>query len=339
MMQTGGSSMDKLDFAYPAFFYLMILLPVMAGWYIWRGRKSTGAMTLSGFENLDENAGRGRIWLRHMLFVFRMVVVALTVVVLARPQSSNQWEQVTTEGIDIVMCMDVSGSMQAMDFRPNRLEAAKSVGIEFVNARQNDRFGLVVFAGESFTQCPMTTDRAVMIIFLKDIDFGIIEDGTAIGMGLATAVNRIKDSKAVSKVIILLTDGVNNRGDIGPVTAAEIAASFGIRVYTIGVGSQGTAPFPVQDAFGRTLTRNMPVEIDEDVLKKIASTTGGTYFRATDNHKLREIYQQIDQMEKTRLDVKQFSKRKEEYFPFLLAAMLVLLVEILLRYTLFRTIP
>jgi Ca-activated chloride channel family protein len=229
--------------------------------------------------------------------------------------------------------------MRAMDFRPNRLEAAKDVGIEFVNARQDDRFGLVVFAGESFTQCPMTTDRAVMVNFMKEVDFGIIEDGTAIGMGLATAVNRIKESKARSKVIILLTDGVNNRGDVGPVTAAEIAAGFGIRVYTIGVGSHGTAPVPVQDAFGRTLTRNMPVEIDEDVLRKIADTTGGSYFRATDNHKLREIYQEIDRMEKTMLDVKQFSKKREEYFPFLLAAMLILLAEIFLRYTVFRTIP
>jgi Ca-activated chloride channel family protein len=331
--------MGKLDFAYPAFFYLLALLPLMAGWYFWRGRKSTGSLTISGFENLDERSKSARIWLRHLLFVMRISVVGLLVLVLARPQSSNQWEQVTTEGIDIVMCMDVSGSMRAMDFRPNRLEAAKNVGIEFVNARQDDRFGLVVFAGESFTQCPMTSDRAVVINFMKEVDFGVIEDGTAIGMGLATAVNRIKESRAVSKVIILLTDGVNNRGDVGPVTAAEIAANFGIRVYTIGIGTRGTAPVPVEDAFGRTMVRDMPVEIDEDVLKKIAATTGGTYFRATDNYKLREIYQQIDQMEKTRLDVKQFSKRKEEYFTFLLAAMIMLLTEILLRYTFFRTIP
>ena len=331
--------MSNLEFAYPAFFWLLGLLPVMIVWYILRGRRSTSSMTLSGFENLDEKVGSSRIWLRHLLFLLRLAVVILIIVVLARPQSSNKWEQVTTEGIDIVMCMDVSGSMRAKDFRPNRLEASKDVGIEFVNARENDRFGLVVFAGESFTQCPMNTDRAVVVNFLKDIDFGVIEDGTAIGMGLATAVNRIKDSKAKSKVVILLTDGVNNRGDVGPVTAAEIAASFGIRVYTIGVGTRGTAPVPVQDAFGRTITRSMPVEIDEDVLKKIAMTTDGTYFRATDNTKLREIYQQIDELEKTRMDVKQFSNKKEEYFPFLLAAMLILLFEIMLRYTIFRTIP
>jgi len=331
--------MSNLEFAYPAFFWALVLLPVMIVWYILRGRKSTSSMTLSGFENLDEKVGSSRIWLRHLLFLLRLAVVSLIIVVLARPQSSNKWEQITTEGIDIVMCMDVSGSMRAMDFRPNRLEASKDVGIEFVNARENDRFGLVVFAGESFTQCPMTTDRGVVVNFLKDINFGVIEDGTAIGMGLATAVNRIKDSKAKSKVVILLTDGVNNRGDVGPVTAAEIAASFGIRVYTIGVGTRGTAPVPVQDAFGRTITRSMPVEIDEVVLKKIAATTDGTYFRATDNHKLREIYQQIDELEKTRMDVKQFSNKKEEYFPFLLAAMLILLFEIMLRYTIFRTIP
>lgn len=331
--------MGNIEFAYPAFLYALVLVPLMLAWYLWRGRKSSAPMKLSGFENLDERIGSSKVWLRHLLALFRMVVISLIIIVLARPQSSNQWEQVTTEGIDIVLCMDVSGSMRAMDFKPNRLEASKNVGIEFVNARQDDRFGLVVFAGESFTQCPLTTDRAVVVNFLKEISFGVIEDGTAIGMGLATAVNRIKESKADSKVIILLTDGVNNRGDVGPVTAAEIASGLGIRVYTIGVGSKGTAPIPVQDMFGRTITRDMPVEIDEEVLGKIAETTGGTYFRATDNNKLREIYQEIDQMEKTRLDIKHFSKNKEEYFPFLLAAMIILLVEVLLRYTIFRTIP
>jgi len=331
--------MSKIEFAYPAFFYLLALIPVMIAWHLWKGRKGTAPLKLSGFENLDEKISSYRIWLGHFLALCRILVLALIIIVLARPQSSNQWEQVSTEGIDIVLCMDVSGSMRAMDFKPNRLEASKNVGIEFVNAREDDRFGMVVFAGESFTQCPMTTDRAVVVNFLKEVDFGVIEDGTAIGMGLATAVNRIKDSKAKSKVIILLTDGVNNRGDIGPVTAAEIAAGYEIRVYTIGVGSRGTAPIPVQDVFGRTVTRDMPVEIDEEVLKKIAGTTGGSYFRATDNNKLREIYQEIDQLEKTRLDVKQFSKKKEEYYPFLLAAMIILLLEILLRYTVFRTIP
>lgn len=331
--------MGKIEFTYPAFFYLLAFIPLMVAWYIWKGRKGTAPLKLSGFENLDDRIGSYRIWLRHLLALLRVLLVTLLIIVLARPQSSNQWEQVTTEGIDIVMCMDVSGSMRAMDFKPNRLEASKNVGIEFVNAREDDRFGLVVFAGESFTQCPMTTDRAVVVNFLNEIDFGVIEDGTAIGMGLATAVNRVRDSKSKSKVIILLTDGVNNSGDIGPVTAAEIAAGYEIRVYTIGVGSQGTAPIPVQDMFGRTVTRDMPVEIDEAVLKQIAATTGGSYFRATDNNKLREIYQEIDQLEKTRLDVKQFSKKKEESFPFLLAALIILLLDIFLRYTIFRSIP
>jgi len=331
--------MSNIEFAYPAFFYALALIPMMVAWYLWKGRKATAPLKLPGFENLDDRMSSSRVWMRHVLALLRIAVITLIIVVLARPQSSNQWEQVTTEGIDIVLCMDVSGSMRAMDFRPNRLEASKNVGIEFVNARQDDRFGLVVFAGESFTQCPMTTDRAVVVNFLKEVDFGIIEDGTAIGMGLATAVNRIKESKAKSKVIILLTDGVNNRGDVGPVTAAELADGYGIRVYTIGVGTKGNAPIPVQDMFGRTVTRDMPVEIDEDVLQKIAVTTGGAYFRATDNNKLRAIYQQIDELEKTRLDVKHFSKKKEEYFPFLLAAMLILLVEVGLRYTIFRTIP
>ena len=314
--------MHQIEFASPAFFYAFILLPLMAAWYLWRGRKGTAPLQLSGFENLDERMGTARSWLRHLLAVLRLATVSLIIIALARPQSSNQWEQVTTEGIDIVLCMDVSGSMRAMDFKPNRLEASKNVGIEFVNARQDDRFGLVVFAGESFTQCPMTTDRAVVINFLKGIDFGVIEDGTAIGMGLATAVNRIRESKADSRVIILLTDGVNNSGDVGPVTAAEIAAGYDIRVYTIGVGTEGTAPIPMQDMFGRTVTRNMQVEIDEEVLQKIANTTGGQYFRATNNNKLRDIYQEIDQLEKTRLDVKHFSKKSEEYFPFLLQSML-----------------
>ncbi|MEZ5071692.1 MAG: VWA domain-containing protein [Bacteroidales bacterium] len=328
-----------MEFAQPAFFFAFLIVPVMVGWYLWKGRRSTAALTISGFENLDDRMGSSRVWLRHGLFLLRLAAVSLLIVVLARPQSSNQWEQVSTEGIDIVFCMDVSGSMRAMDFKPNRLEASKSVGIEFVNAREDDRFGLVVFAGESFTQCPLTTDRAVVVNFMKDIEFGVIEDGTAIGMGLATAINRVKESTAESKVIILLTDGVNNSGDIGPRTAAEIAAGLGIRVYTIGVGSRGNAPIPVQDVFGRTTTRNLPVEIDEAVLREIAGTTGGSYFRATGNTSLREIYQEIDQLEKTRMDVKQFSKHKEEYFPFLVAAMILFMAEVLLRYTVFRTIP
>ncbi|MFC2080512.1 VWA domain-containing protein [Bacteroidota bacterium] len=319
-------------FANPGFFYLFIAIALMIAWYILRGRKATATISVSGFEGFSEKSAGLKIYLRHL-------ALSLLIIALARPQSTNRWEKVTTEGIDIVMAMDISGSMRAMDFKPNRLEAAKIVGAEFVNSRPDDRFGLVVFAGESFTQCPLTTDKAVVSNFMNELDFGMVEDGTAIGMGLATAVNRLKDSKTDSKVIILLTDGVNNQGEIGPLTAAELAATYRIRVYTIGVGTIGQAPYPVQDVFGRTVVQKMQVEIDEEILKKIAVQTNGKYFRATNNDKLREIYEEIDAMEKTQLDVKQFSKRKEEYFPLLLFAIVFLGLELIFRYTIFRTIP
>jgi Ca-activated chloride channel family protein len=331
--------MDNIVFDNPVFFYLFIIVGLMIIWYIISGRKSSASISVSGFEGFSKNPGGLRVHLRHILFIFRIIAFSLLIIALARPQSTNRWEKVTTEGIDIVMAMDISGSMRAMDFKPNRLEAAKEVGIEFVSSRPDDRFGLVVFSGESFTQCPLTTDQAVVTNFLNELDFGMVEDGTAIGMGLATAVNRIKDSKTESRIIILLTDGVNNQGEIGPITAAELAASFGIRVYTIGVGSRGTAPFPVQDVFGRTVVQQMEVEIDEEVLQKISVLTNGKYFRATDNNKLREIYEEIDAMEKTQLDVKQFSKRKDEYFPLVLLGLILLGMEVILRYTIFRTIP
>ena len=331
--------MGNFEFISPGFFYLFIVIALMIIWYLYKGKKATATISVSGFEGFsDENFGL-KVYLRHLLFAFRIIALSLLIIALARPQSTNRWEKVSTEGIDIVMAMDISGSMKAMDFKPNRLEAAKEMGGKFVTSRPDDRFGLVVFAGESFTQCPLTTDRAVVSNFMNELNFGMVEDGTAIGMGLATAVNRIKDSKAESKVIILLTDGVNNQGEIGPLTAAELAATYGIRVYTIGVGSIGQAPYPVQDYFGKTVVRRMDVEIDEDVLKRIAVLTSGKYFRATDNNKLREIYSEIDAMEKTQLDVKQFSKRKEEYFPLLLLAIGIIGLEIILRYTLFRTIP
>lgn len=331
--------MNNIVFANPGFFYLLVIVPLIIIWYVFKGRRTTASLSVSGFEGYSDRASGWKVRLRHMLFAFRIIAVTLIILALARPQSTNRWQRVTTEGIDIIMSLDISGSMKAMDFKPNRLEAAKEVGIEFVTSRPDDRFGLVVFAGESFTQCPLTTDLPVVTNFMNELDFGMVEDGTAIGMGLATAVNRLKESKTKSKVIILLTDGVNNTGEIGPVTAAELAASYGIRVYTIGVGSSGTAPIPVQDVFGRTVVQNMKVEIDEEVLKKIAGLTGGKYFRATDKTNLREIYTEIDIMEKTQLDVRQFSKRTDEYFPWLLAAVVLLVIEVVLRYTIFRTIP
>lgn len=280
----------------------------------------------------------GRVWLRHLLFACKVLAIVFLVTALARPQSSNSWQTYSSEGIDIVLGLDISTSMLARDFTPDRLEAAKEVATKFILERPQDRIGLVVFAGESFTQCPLTTDQAVLVNLLREVQSGMIEDGTAIGLGLANAVNRLKDSPAKSKVVILLTDGVNNRGSIAPVTAAELAKTYGIRVYTIGVGTYGEAPYPVQTPFGIQL-QNVPVEIDEAVLKQIASVTGGQYFRATDNDKLQQIYNEIDQLEKSKVEVKHFSKREEQYFWFGLVGMLLLVTEALLRYTLLRKIP
>lgn len=293
---------------------------------------------MSSLEPFQRAPRSWKNYLRHLPFVLRLVVTTLLIIVLARPQSTDNWESSSTEGIDIVMAMDISSSMLAADLQPNRLEAAKDVAAEFINGRPNDNIGLVSFAGESFTQCPLTTDHAVLLNLFGKMESGMIEDGTAIGVGIANAINRIKESSAKSKVIILLTDGSNNRGEIAPVTAAEIAKAFGIRIYTIGVGTQGTAPYPVQTAFG-VQYQNVPVEIDEVTLKQIASTTGGAYFRATDNAKLKEIYAEIDQMERTKISVKEYSKKQEEYLPFALLAMCLLLLEVVLRNSVLRTIP
>ena len=260
------------------------------------------------------------------------------IVALARPQTTSEGENISTEGIDIVLVTDVSGSMLAEDFRPNRIEAAKAVAAEFVDGRPNDRIGFVVFAGESFTQCPLTLDHAVVKELIAGVKSGLIEDGTAIGMGLATAVSRLKDSESKSKVIILLTDGVNNKGVIDPMTAAGIASTFGIRVYTVGVGTIGMAPYPVQTPLG-TQYRNVPVEIDEELLKKIAVQTGGTYFRATDNDKLQLIYAEIDRLEKTKIEVTQFRRHKEDFYTAGFLAGFLLLGEVLLSLTFFRKIP
>ena len=276
--------------------------------------------------------------MRHLLFVARVFAIVFLVFALARPQSSSSWQTYNSEGIDIMLALDISGSMLARDFTPDRLEAAKEVATKFILERPQDRIGLVVFSGESFTQSPLTTDQAVLVNVMKDIESGMIEDGTAIGLGLANAVNRLKDSKAKSKVVILLTDGINNRGAIAPMTAAELAKTFGIRVYTIGVGSLGEAPYPVQTPFGVQLQR-MPVEIDEDILTQIADMTGGKYFRATDNKKLEQIYKEIDQLEKSKVEVKHFSRKNEHFFYFALIGALLLILEALGRYTLLRKIP
>jgi Ca-activated chloride channel family protein len=330
--------MDRIIFANPEFFWLLLLLIPLIGWYIWKDREASAAIqfsTLKGFTGAGRTA---KYWIRHLLFAIRLIVFALIIIVLARPQSVNKWQDVNTEGIDIIIALDISGSMLAQDFKPDRLEASKAVAIEFISGRPTDRIGLVVYSAESFTQCPLTTDHAVLINLFHDIKSGMIEDGTAIGMGLANAVARLKDSKAKSKVVILLTDGVNNRGSIAPLTAAEIARTFNVRVYTIGVGTQGTAPAPVQTPYGVQI-RQVPVEIDEEILKQIANTTDGKYFRATDNQKLIEIYKEIDQMEKSKVDIKEYSKKEEEYLAYGLSAVILLLFEIIIRKTVLRNIP
>ena len=326
-------------FANPTYLYLLLLLIPLIGWYIYKLSKSQASLQVSSSEVFElPEAKSWKVYLRHLPFGFRIVAVALLIVVLARPQSTNSWQNSSTEGIDIMLAMDISTSMLAEDLKPNRLEASKDVASSFINGRQNDNIGLVVFAAESFTQCPLTIDHTVLLNLFKDVQPGVIQDGTAIGLGLANAVSRIKDSQAKSKVIILLTDGVNNTGEIAPVTAAEIAKTFGVRVYTIGVGTQGEAPYPIPTAFG-VQYQNIPVEIDEAVLKQIAATTGGQYFRATDNASLKEIYSEIDKMEKTKISVQEFSKKQEEYKNWAILIFVLLLLELFLRNTVLKSIP
>ena len=324
-------------FAYPQFFWLFAVIAAAVGWYIWRQNRLNPHIQVASVEGL-KGVRTARPILRHVLFVLRMAAFSFIIVVLARPQSSNKWESVTTEGIDIVMALDISSSMLARDFNPDRLEAAKRISTQFISGRPNDRIGLVIFSGESFTQCPLTTDHTSLINLFNSVHSGMIEDGTAIGLGLANSVSRIKDSDAISKVIILLTDGVNNRGSIDPMTAAEIAKTFGIRVYTVGIGTRGMAPHPVQTPFG-VQYRDMPTDIDEDLLKRIAEMTDGLYFRATDNNSLVKIYEEIDQMEKSKISVQEHHKKAEEFLKFALAAALLLLLEIVLRYSLLRNLP
>jgi Ca-activated chloride channel homolog len=327
--------MSGIKFAEPLFLYLLILVPVMIVFYLLKQHKANASVRMPGLESFSNAGTTFRHYLRHILFALRVLAISLLIVIMARPQRTDQFQDVSTEGIDIVLAQDISGSMLARDFKPDRLEAAKNIATEFISGRPYDRIGLVVFSGESFTQCPLTTDHAVLINLLREIQSGMIEDGTAIGMGLATAVNRIKDSKAKSKVIILLTDGVNNKGEVAPATAAGIAKTFGIRVYTIGVGTQGMAPYPVQTPYGMQY-QNMPVEIDEGILQEIAETTGGKYFRATDNNKLIQVYKEIDKLEKSKIDVRQFTKKEEKYMWPAFIAFFFILIEILARNTVYK---
>lgn len=330
--------MGVMTFAYPELLWLLLVLPLMAVWYILSARKKQATMTLPSLHPFAGGRRGIRVYLRHLLPVLRILCVGFVIIALARPQNTNSWQKDSIEGIDIMLAMDVSGSMQAMDFKPNRLEAAKDVAITFINNRPNDNIGMVTFAGESFTQCPLTTDHTVLLNMVQDLQMGVLDDGTAIGMGLATAVNRLKDSKAKSRVVILLTDGSNNMGDITPRMAADIAKTFGIRVYTVGVGTRGEAPFPIQTEFGVRI-QNVPVDIDEPTLDGIAEVSGGKYFRAVDNKTLNEIYKEIDKLEKTRLMTKSFKAYEEKYLAYALVAFFLLLAEFLLRNTILRTNP
>ena len=318
-------------------FLLLLLIPLIVG-YVLSRKKADASLQISDASVYALAPKSYKNYLIHAPFILRMLALALLIMVLARPQTTDSWQNSEMEGIDIMLAIDVSTSMLAEDLKPNRLEAAKQVAAEFINGRPNDNIGITLFAGESFTQCPLTVDHTVLLNLIKDVQCGLIEDGTAIGMGIANAVSRLKESKAKSKVVITLTDGTNNRGDISPLTAAEIAKSFGIRVYTIGVGTNGMAPYPYQVG-GTVQYVNLPVEIDEKMLSEIASITQGNYFRATSNSKLEEVYQEINKLEKTKLNVRQFSKRDEKYEWFALAALFCILLEVLLRNTILKKIP
>ena len=317
--------------------YLLLIIPVLGLWYWFRYKKDNADLQISNTKSFESTGKSAKQYLYFSLYLLRILAIALLIVALARPQSSTSRKNVTIEGIDIVIALDISSSMLAMDLQPNRLEAAKEVATEFIAGRPNDRFGLVIFSGEAFTQCPLTTDHVVLNNLFKEVHSGMIEDGTAIGDGLATAINRLKDSKAVSKVIILLTDGVNNMGSVDPLSAAQIAKVFGIRIYTIGVGTEGTAPYPVQTPFG-VQTQYVEVKIDEALLQKVAEMTDGKYFRATSNRKLREIYSEIDKLEKSKIDVTEFRKKKEEFFPFALLAFVFITLEVVLKNTVFKSV-
>ncbi|MDX9845856.1 MAG: VWA domain-containing protein [Tenuifilaceae bacterium] len=330
--------MSGLSFAHPKMLYLLLLIPAFVAWYIFRQKDSRASLQMSTLMPFGGAPVSIRVYLRHLPFALRMLAISLIIIVMARPQSFNVTQNIETEGIDIMIALDISTSMLAQDFKPDRFEAAKEIAIQFVSGRRNDRIGLVIFAGESFTMCPLTTDLRTVANQFKDIKMGLIEDGTAIGVGLATAVARLKESDAQSKVVILLTDGVNNRGEIAPLTAADIAKTFGIRVYTVGVGSHGTAPFPMQTPFG-TRMQDMKVEIDEDVLKEIASLTGGQYFRATDGKGLAQVYEQIDQLEKTKIEMVETTRKSEEFALFAILAILLLGLDLLLRTTVLRSVP
>jgi len=328
--------MNNYTFVNSEYFYLAIIPIFICIWYFFKNKENFGTIVYSDIDlvNYKKTLKQKLI---HLPFILKIIASLLLVIALARPQSSINWEESSIEGIDIVLSIDISGSMLAQDLKPNRLEASKDVAVQFINKRSNDRIGLVVFSGESFTQCPLTTDHNILINLFQDINSGMIEDGTAIGMGLANSINRLKNSKAISKVIILLTDGVNNSGSIPPLTAAEIAKKYNIRVYTVGVGSEGFAPYPFQTPFGIQY-QDVEVKIDEKTLQDIATITDGKYFRATNNSSLKKIYDDIDKLEKSKIEVTEFHKRNEEYLLFAIASLILLISAFILETFYFKKI-
>lgn len=335
------SFFNDITFANKELFWLLLAVPFIIAWYIFKNKTANAEIKVSSLSGFDGLRPTLKARMRHSLIVLRTLAIVLIIVVLARPQSRSSWKDIKTEGIDIVLSLDISTSMLAKDFKPDRLDAAKEIAADFIDSRPNDRIGLVIFSGESFTQCPLTSDHAVIKNLFSGIHAGMLKDGTAIGDGLATAVSRVKDSKAKSKVVILLTDGVNNQGSVPPITAAEIAKAFGVRVYTVGVGTMGKALSPTGGIYpdGTLEYVYVDVDIDDKTLTEIADMTGGKYFRATDNNKLKEVYKEIDRMEKTIFEEKNFTNKAEHFLPFAIFAAVLLLIEFLLKNNLFRSIP
>ena len=330
--------MSSIEFASSYFLYGLIIIPLLIVWYIFLGRKHQAYVKFSDTGFFKGMPKSWRIYARHILFVIDICALALLIIALARPQSSSKNQKINVEGIDIVLTIDLSSSMLALDLKPDRLEAAKDISAEFVKGRPEDRMGLVVFASETFTQVPLTTDHGMLLNMMKDLKCGMLEDGTAIGDGLASSVSRLKDSEAISKVVILLTDGDNNAGSIDPATAAEMAKLFGVRVYTIGVGTRGTAPYPVQTPFGGIQYQQIQVTINEPLLQQIADETGGKYYRATSNEKLEQIYEEIDQLERSKIEINEFTRIHEEFLPFVLMGLALLLLGFILKNTIFKTL-
>lgn len=339
-MNNMSSYFSAITFANQEAFFLLIGVALAIVWYIFKVNKRTQEVNISGFDNFKNNLRSYKQNLIHLPFSVRILALCFLIFALARPQSSTSWQDVTTEGIDIVLAMDISASMLAQDLKPNRIEASKKLAINFIEERINDRIGLVIFSGEAFTQCPLTTDHAILKNLFMSVKTGMVADGTAIGMGLATAVNRIKGSTAKSKVVILLTDGVNNSGNIAPETAAEIAKTLGVRVYTIGVGTKGVAYSPVgMYPDGSYAYDYVEVKIDDELLTKVAEQTGGKYYRATNNKQLANVYKEIDKLEKSKIEVSEFRKRKEEFFLFALIGAGLLLFEFILKYLIIKKLP